>query len=48
MTTQTANTPSRIRRVEGAPLLQLDNLTMHFKVRGDGLLARKNKRVQAA
>jgi oligopeptide/dipeptide ABC transporter ATP-binding protein len=46
-TTSSSAVPSRIRRVEGAPLLQLDNLTMHFKARGEGLLARKTKRVQA-
>ena len=47
MTTQTATSGSGIRRVDGAPLLQLDNLAMHFRVKGDGLLARANKRVQA-
>ena len=38
---------SGIRRVPGAPLLQLDNLTMHFKTKGDGFLARSTNRVQA-
>src|SRR5690348_12424177 len=50
MTTSTTATNAaapRIRRVEGAPLLQLENLTMHFKTRGDGVLARKTNRVQA-
>jgi peptide/nickel transport system ATP-binding protein len=47
MTTQTATSGSGIRRVDGAPLLQLDNLAMHFRVRGDGLLARADKRVRA-
>ena len=47
MTTRTANATSRIRRVEGAPLLQLDNLTMHFKARGAGFPARNTKRVRA-
>jgi oligopeptide/dipeptide ABC transporter ATP-binding protein len=47
MTTQTATSGTGIRRVDGAPLLQLDNLTMHFRAKGDGLLARASKRVQA-
>src|SRR5919202_5859765 len=51
MTTATATSTSTsdtgIRRVEGAPLLQLDNLTMHFKTKGEGLLARGTKWVQA-
>jgi oligopeptide/dipeptide ABC transporter ATP-binding protein len=36
-----------IPRVEGAPLLQLENLAMYFKTSGDGLLARGTKWVQA-
>ncbi|HEV8174880.1 MAG TPA: oligopeptide/dipeptide ABC transporter ATP-binding protein [Actinoplanes sp.] len=32
---------------QSAPLLQLENLVMHFKARGEGILARANKRVQA-
>src|SRR5919206_1352726 len=49
MTTATATSTSEtgIRRVEGAPLLQLDNLTMHFKAKGEGLLSRGTKWVQA-
>jgi oligopeptide/dipeptide ABC transporter ATP-binding protein len=47
MTTATETTESGIRRVEGAPLLELDNLTMHFKVKGEGMLARGKKWVQA-
>ena len=48
--TTTANGRSAeggIRRVEGAPLLQLDDLAMHFKTSGDGLLVRGTKWVQA-
>jgi oligopeptide/dipeptide ABC transporter ATP-binding protein len=47
MTTQTATAQSGIRRVDGAPLLQLEDLTMHFRAKGDGFLARANKKVQA-
>jgi oligopeptide/dipeptide ABC transporter ATP-binding protein len=47
MTTATATSDTGIRRVEGAPLLQLDNLTMHFKVKGEGKFARGTKWVQA-
>jgi peptide/nickel transport system ATP-binding protein len=47
MSTQTETSNRGIRRVEGAPLLELDSLQMHFKVKGDGLLGRPNKRVQA-
>src|SRR5690242_16398809 len=47
MSTATATTESGVRRVEGAPLLQLDNLTMHFKVKGEGKFARGTKWVQA-
>src|SRR5919202_1256412 len=47
MSTATATTETGIRRVEGAPLLQLENLTMHFKAKGEGLLARGTKWVQA-
>jgi oligopeptide/dipeptide ABC transporter ATP-binding protein len=46
-TTANASAKSGIRRVSGAPLLELDNLTMHFKTRGEGLFSRSNKRVQA-
>jgi oligopeptide/dipeptide ABC transporter ATP-binding protein len=47
MTTQTATSHSGIRRVDGAPLLRLEDLTMHFRAKGEGFLARANKRVQA-
>ncbi|GGK80038.1 ABC transporter ATP-binding protein [Mangrovihabitans endophyticus] len=47
MTTATATSASGVPIKDGAPLLELDDLAMHFKVRGDGLLGRKNKRVQA-
>jgi oligopeptide/dipeptide ABC transporter ATP-binding protein len=46
-TTANASAKSGIRRVQGAPLLELDNLTMHFKTRGEGVLGRRSKRVQA-
>jgi oligopeptide/dipeptide ABC transporter ATP-binding protein len=46
MTTQTATGNRGIRRVEGAPLLELDDLEMHFKVNG-GLLGQNKKWVQA-
>ena len=47
MTTATAKTDGGVPRVEGAPLLQLEDLAMHFKTSGDGLLARGTKWVQA-
>jgi len=46
-TTTKASARAGIRRVEGAPLLELVDLQMYFKTRGDGMLARANKRVQA-
>jgi peptide/nickel transport system ATP-binding protein len=46
-TTATNRSEGPIRRVEGAPLLQLQDLAMHFKTSGDGLLARGTKWVQA-
>jgi oligopeptide/dipeptide ABC transporter ATP-binding protein len=45
MSTETAR--SGIRTVEGAPLLQLENLAMHFKTSGDGFLTRGTKWVKA-
>jgi len=47
MTTATATSESGVPRVEGAPLLRLENLAMHFKAKGDGMLARGTKWVQA-
>src|ERR1044071_104736 len=47
MSTATATGSSGIPGVEGAPLLQLDDLKMHFKTSGDGLLARRTQWVQA-
>jgi oligopeptide/dipeptide ABC transporter ATP-binding protein len=47
MTTATASSESGVRKVEGAPLLQLDNLVMHFKAKGEGLVVRATKWVQA-
>jgi peptide/nickel transport system ATP-binding protein len=47
MTAATTTAKSGIRSVEGAPLLELDNVKMHFRAKGDGLLARGTKWVQA-
>jgi len=47
MTTATESTGSGVKRVQGAPLLQLNDLTMHFKAKGDGFLSRGTKWVQA-
>jgi oligopeptide/dipeptide ABC transporter ATP-binding protein len=47
MTTATESRSGGIRRIEGAPLLRLDDLKMHFKTSGDGFLARGTKWVQA-
>ncbi|GGM98861.1 oligopeptide/dipeptide ABC transporter ATP-binding protein [Actinoplanes campanulatus] len=38
---------SGVRKVEGAPLLELDDVKMHFRIKGDGILALGNKWVQA-
>jgi oligopeptide/dipeptide ABC transporter ATP-binding protein len=46
-TTANARSDSGISRVDGAPLLQLEDLAMHFKTSGEGLLARGTKWVQA-
>ncbi len=47
MTATTATSTSDVDRVQGAPLLQLDNLTMHFKAKGDGFFSHGTKWVQA-
>ncbi|WP_433296058.1 ABC transporter ATP-binding protein [Actinoplanes sp. CA-030573] len=47
MTAATTTAKSGVRVVEGAPLLQLDDVKMHFRTKGDGLLARGTKWVQA-
>jgi oligopeptide/dipeptide ABC transporter ATP-binding protein len=47
MTAATTATKSRIPTVEGEPLLRLDDVKMHFKTRGDGLIVRGTKWVQA-
>ena len=47
MTTATESTQSGVRKVDGAPLLQLNDLTMHFKTSGDGFFSRGTKWVQA-
>ncbi|MFC7547847.1 ABC transporter ATP-binding protein [Plantactinospora sp. GCM10030261] len=38
---------SRVPSKPGAPLLELKDLTMHFTVKGEGLLRRANNKVQA-
>jgi oligopeptide/dipeptide ABC transporter ATP-binding protein len=45
--TATTTEQSGIKRVEGAPLLELEDVKMHFRTKGDGLLARGTKWVQA-
>jgi peptide/nickel transport system ATP-binding protein len=45
--TATTTDKSGIKRVEGAPLLELEDVKMHFRTKGDGLLARGTKWVQA-
>jgi oligopeptide/dipeptide ABC transporter ATP-binding protein len=47
MTTATVTSETGVRSVPGAPLLQLNNLTMHFKAKGDGFFAHGTKWVQA-
>jgi len=47
MTAATATAKSGVRKVEGAPLLQLDDVKMHFRTKGDGFLSRRTQWVQA-
>src|SRR3954449_4762215 len=47
MTAETVTADAGVRGVEGAPLLQLKNVKMHFKTKGEGFLARSTKWVQA-
>ena len=47
MTATTESSTPGVETVPGTPLLQLDNLAMHFKAKGDGLFARGTKWVQA-
>ncbi|MET0426758.1 MAG: dipeptide ABC transporter ATP-binding protein [Actinoplanes sp.] len=47
MTTASTNAKSGVRSVEGAPLLELDDVKMHFRTTGDGFFARGTKWVQA-
>jgi oligopeptide/dipeptide ABC transporter ATP-binding protein len=49
MTVETApaTAASGVRRVEGAPLLELEGVKMHFKTKGEGFLARATQWVQA-
>jgi oligopeptide/dipeptide ABC transporter ATP-binding protein len=46
-TAATEPAQSGIPRVQGAPLLQLENLEMHFKTAGEGFLVRGTKWVRA-
>ncbi len=39
--------PSGVRPVPGAPLLELKDLVMHFKTKGDGFLRRSTNKVRA-
>ncbi|MCU7728530.1 dipeptide ABC transporter ATP-binding protein [Actinoplanes sp. KI2] len=47
MTAASATAKSGVRKVEGAPLLQLEDVQMHFRIKGEGMLARRNVMVQA-
>jgi oligopeptide/dipeptide ABC transporter ATP-binding protein len=47
MTTASNTAKSGVRSVEGAPFLELNDVKMHFRTKGDGLLARGTKWVQA-
>jgi oligopeptide/dipeptide ABC transporter ATP-binding protein len=47
MTAETVTADAGVRGVEGAPLLQLKNVKMHFKTKGEGFLARSTKWIQA-
>jgi oligopeptide/dipeptide ABC transporter ATP-binding protein len=49
MTVETATdtAASGVRKVEGAPLLQLDDVKMHFKTKGEGFFTRATQWVQA-
>ncbi|MEU8813619.1 oligopeptide/dipeptide ABC transporter ATP-binding protein [Actinoplanes sp. NPDC048796] len=47
MTTATTTENTGVKTVPGAPLLELDNVKMHFKTKGDGFFARGTKWVQA-
>jgi oligopeptide/dipeptide ABC transporter ATP-binding protein len=47
MTAATTTAKSGVKSVPGAPLLELDNVKMHFKTKGDGFFARGTKWVQA-
>ena len=47
MTAVTATATSGVKKVEGAPLLELQDLKMHFRTKGEGVLARRTQWVQA-
>jgi oligopeptide/dipeptide ABC transporter ATP-binding protein len=47
MTVVTETSAAGVGEVKGAPLLQLENLKMHFKAKGDGFFSRGTKWVQA-
>ena len=45
--TATTTAKSGVRSVPGAPLLELEDVKMHFKTKGDGFLSRRTQWVQA-
>jgi oligopeptide/dipeptide ABC transporter ATP-binding protein len=47
MTAETVSAEAGVRAVAGAPLLELQDLAMHFRTKGEGFLARSTKWVQA-
>jgi oligopeptide/dipeptide ABC transporter ATP-binding protein len=47
MTAATTTAKSGVPVVEGSPLLELNDVKMHFRTKGDGFLARSTKWVQA-
>jgi hypothetical protein len=50
MTVETApaTAPSGVRKVDGAPLLELEGVKMHFKTKGEGFFSRATQWVQAS
>jgi peptide/nickel transport system ATP-binding protein len=46
-TTSDSAAKSGVRKVSGAPLLELDDVKMHFRTSGEGFLSRSTKWVQA-
>jgi oligopeptide/dipeptide ABC transporter ATP-binding protein len=47
MTAATASATPGVKKIEGAPLLELQDVKMHFRTKGEGLLARRTQWVQA-